>query len=67
MLLSYPYHFRHSNKQFDKFSVWLDMLKTTYNWCWRDRSEGGNQQFIQVDYCDLKTLVGITLLTGSLV
>jgi len=67
MFLSCPYKVRHSNKQLEKLSVWLDMLKTPSNWCWRDRIEDGNQEFIQVDYCDLKTQVGITRLTGRLV
>jgi putative transposase len=67
MLLSYPYKFRHSNQQLEKLSGWLDRLMATYNWCLRDRIEGGDQEFIQVDYCDLKTRVGITRLTGRLV
>ena len=67
MLLSYPYTFRHSNQQLEKLSGWLDRLRATYNWCLRDRIAGGDQEFIQVDYCDLKTRVGITRLTGRLV
>src|SRR4028119_1542441 len=67
MLLSYQYEFRHSNQQLEKISGWLDMLMVTYNWCLRERIEGGHQQFIQVDYCHLKRRVGITRLTGSLV
>lgn len=67
MLLNYQYKFRHSNQQLEKLSTWLYRLISTYNCCLRDRIEGGNQEFIQVDYCDLKTRVGITRLTGSLV
>src|SRR4028119_1304204 len=67
MLLSYQYKIRHSNQKLEKLSGWLDRLMATYNWCLRDRSEGRNQEFIQVDYCDLKTRVGITRLTGRLV
>jgi putative transposase len=67
MLLSYPYQFRHSNKQLEKLLGWLDRQSATYNWCWRERIEGGDREFIQVDYCDLKTRVRITRLTGSLV
>jgi putative transposase len=67
MLLSYPYKFRHSNQQLETISGWLDMLRATYNSCLRDRIESGHQQFIQVDYCDLKTRMRITRLTGSLV
>jgi putative transposase len=66
MLLSYQYKFRYSNQQLEKLSVWLDRFTATYNW-WRDRIEGGHQEFIQVDYCDLKTQVGITRLTDRLV
>jgi putative transposase len=33
----------------------------------RDRIKVGHQEFIQIDYCDLKRRVGITLLTGRLV
>ena len=67
MLLSYPYRVRHSNQQLEKLSRWLYMLRATYNWCLRERIEGGHQQFIQVDYCHLKRRVGITRLTGHLV
>jgi len=67
MLLSYPYTFRHSNQQLEKLSGWLDRLMVTYNWCLRERIEGGHQEFIQVDYCDLKTGVVIARLTGPLV
>ena len=67
MLLSYQYQVRHSNKQLEKLSGWLDMLRATYNWCLRERIEGGHQEFIQVDYCHLKRRVEITRLTGSLV
>ncbi|MEG3957102.1 transposase [Microcoleus sp. herbarium2] len=67
MLLTYQYQFKHSNKQLEKLSGWLDRLRASYNWCLRDRIEGGHQEFIQVDYCDLKTRVGITQLTGRLV
>lgn len=66
MLLSYQYKFRHSNQQLEKLWGWLDRRRATYNW-WQDRIEGGHQEFIQVDYCDLKTRVGITRLTGRLV
>jgi len=66
MLLSYPYQFRH-NQQVEKLSGWLDRLRSTYNWCLRDRIKVGHQEFIQIDYCDLKTRVGITRLTGRLV
>jgi putative transposase len=67
MLLSYQYKFRHSNQKLEKLSGWLDRLRATYNWCLRDTIEGGDREFIQVDYCGLKTRVGITRLTGRLV
>ena len=66
MLLSYPYQFRH-NQQVEKLWGCLDRLRSTYNWCLRDRIKVGHQEFIQIDYCDLKTRVGITRLTGRLV
>jgi putative transposase len=67
MLLSYQYKFRHSNQQLKELSGWLGRVTITYNWGLREIIERGNQEFIQVDYCDLKTRVGITRLTGSLV
>jgi len=67
MLLIYLYKFGHSNPKLEKLSGWLDMLMATYDWCLRERIESGHQEFIQVDYCDLKTRVGITRLTGSFV
>jgi putative transposase len=39
------------------------MLRAAYNWCLRDRIDGWHQQFIQGNYCDLKTQVEITPLT----
>ncbi len=34
---------------------WLDMLRSSYNWSLADRIAQYNQQFIQGDYCDLRT------------
>jgi putative transposase len=34
---------------------WLDMLRSTYNWSLADRIAQYNQQFIQGDYCDIRT------------
>jgi putative transposase len=34
---------------------WLDMLWSTYNWSLADRIAQYNQQFIQGDYCDIRT------------
>jgi putative transposase len=36
-------------------SSWLDMLRSTYNWSLADRIAQYNQQFIQGDYCDIRT------------
>ncbi len=36
-------------------SAWVDMLRSHYNWCLNDRIIHYNQQFIQGDYCDIKT------------
>jgi putative transposase len=34
---------------------WIDMLKSQYNWSLADRITQYNQQFIQGDYCDIRT------------
>jgi putative transposase len=34
---------------------WLDMLRSSYNWSLADRIAQYNQQFIQGDYCDIRT------------
>ncbi len=34
---------------------WLDMLRSTYNWSLADRIAQYHQQFIQGDYCDIRT------------
>jgi putative transposase len=34
---------------------WIDMLRSQYNWSLGDRITQYNQQFIQGDYCDIKT------------
>ncbi|WP_341731782.1 zinc ribbon domain-containing protein [Microcoleus sp. EPA2] len=36
-------------------SAWVNMLRSHYNWCLNDRIVQYNQQFIQGDYCDIKT------------
>ncbi|WP_293355960.1 MULTISPECIES: transposase [unclassified Microcoleus] len=36
-------------------SAWVDMLRSQYNWCLGDRICQYNQQFIQGDYCDIRT------------
>jgi putative transposase len=34
---------------------WIDMLRSQYNWSLADRITQYNQQFIQGDYCDIRT------------
>jgi putative transposase len=36
-------------------SNWVDMLRSHYNWCLNDRLTQYVQQFIQGDYCDIRT------------
>ncbi|WP_377480041.1 MAG: transposase [Microcoleus anatoxicus] len=36
-------------------SAWIDMLRSQYNWCLGDRICQYSQQFIQGDYCDIRT------------
>jgi putative transposase len=36
-------------------SHWVDMLRSHYNWCLNDRITQYNQQFVQSDYCDIRT------------
>ncbi len=55
MILSYVYKLRPSSSQEAKMRSWLDMLRSTYNWCLADRIETYHQQFIQGAYCNLRT------------
>lgn len=34
---------------------WIDMLRSHYNWCLNDRISQYSQQFIQGEYCDIRT------------
>jgi len=36
-------------------SHWVDMLRSHYNWCLNDRISQYSQQFVQGDYCDIRT------------
>ncbi|WP_169218999.1 RNA-guided endonuclease TnpB family protein [Brasilonema sp. UFV-L1] len=38
-----------------KMSNWVDMLRSHYNWCLNDRLTQYAQQYIQGDYCDIRT------------
>ena len=55
MLTNYVYKLRPNISQSDKMDGWLDMLRSTYNWSLADRIAQYNQQFIQGDYCDIRT------------
>ncbi|WP_202895632.1 RNA-guided endonuclease InsQ/TnpB family protein [Iningainema tapete] len=49
------YKLRPNVTQSDKMDNWLDMLRSSYNWSLADRIAQYNQQFIQGDYCDIRT------------
>jgi putative transposase len=53
--LGYVYKLRPSDEQAVKIDNWLDMLRSSYNWCLNDRIEQYNQQYVCGDYCDLRT------------
>ena len=55
MLTNYVYKLRPNISQSNKMDNWLDMLRSTYNWSLADRIAQYNQQFIQGDYCDIRT------------
>ncbi|MDF0554594.1 transposase [Kamptonema sp. UHCC 0994] len=44
-------------------STWVDMLRSQYNWNLNDRITQYNQQFIQGDYCCIKTKAEASPLT----
>ncbi|WP_341739216.1 transposase [Microcoleus sp. CAWBG640] len=55
MLTNYVYKLRPNRTQSSKMSAWIDMLRSQYNWCLGDRICQYSQQFIQGDYCDIRT------------
>ncbi|MBS9382949.1 MAG: transposase [Dolichospermum sp. BR01] len=63
MLTNYVYKLRPNISQFNKMDNWVDMLRSTYNWSLADRIAQYNQQFIQGDYCDIRTKVEACPLT----
>ncbi|MFB2970566.1 RNA-guided endonuclease InsQ/TnpB family protein [Aerosakkonema sp. BLCC-F183] len=67
MILSYVYKLRPSGSQSAKMELWLDMLRSHYNWCLADRIETYQQQFVQGAYCNLKTRAEATPLTCCIV
>ncbi|MDF5731477.1 MAG: transposase [Rhizonema sp. PD38] len=55
MLTNYVYKLRQNVTQSHIMSNWVDMLRNQYNWSLGDRITQYNQQFIQGDYCDIRT------------
>ncbi len=57
------YKLRPNVGQSNKMDNWIDMLRSQYNWSLADRITQYNQQFIQGDYCDIRTKVEACPLT----
>lgn len=55
MLTNYAYKLRPNVSQFEKMDNWVNMLRSHYNWCLNDRLTQYTQQYIQGDYCDIRT------------
>ncbi|WP_366933217.1 transposase [Nostoc sp. NMS7] len=55
MLTNYIYKLRPNITQSTKMSSWINMLRSSYNWSLADRIAQYNHQFIQGDYCDIRT------------
>ena len=55
MLTNYVYKLRQNQTQELKMSNWVDMLRSHFNWCLNDRITQYSQQFIQGNYCDIRT------------
>lgn len=49
------YKLRPNITQSTKMANWVDILRSHYNWCLNDRLTQYAQQFIQGDYCDIRT------------
>ncbi len=56
MLTNYVYKLKPNVTQSSEMTRWLDMLRSHYNWCLGDRISQYYQQFIQGNYCDIRTL-----------
>ena len=67
MISSQVYKLRPSGSQSAKMDSWLDMLRSHYNWCLADRIENYHQQFIQGEYCSLRTKAVASPLTCCIV
>ncbi|MCL6752769.1 helix-turn-helix domain-containing protein [Nostoc sp. CCCryo 231-06] len=55
MLTNYVFKLRPNIHQADNMSEWLNMLRSSYNWSLADRIAQYNHQFIQGDYCDIRS------------
>lgn len=55
LLINYVYKLQPNVSQSTEMSRWIDMLRSHYNWCLNDRISQYNQQFIQGEYCDIRT------------
>ena len=55
LLTNYVYKLRPNVTQSGKMDDWLSMLRSTYNWNLADRINQYYQQFIQGEYCDIRT------------
>ncbi len=55
MLLGYIYKLRPSKEQSAKMDDWLNMLRAHYNWNLADRITNYYQQFIEGEYCDIRS------------
>ena len=63
MLTNYIYKLRPNQTQVLKMSAWVNMLRSHYNWCLNDTITQYSQQFIQGDYCDIRTYGEVSPLT----
>ncbi|MGF1672571.1 MAG: RNA-guided endonuclease InsQ/TnpB family protein [Rivularia sp. (in: cyanobacteria)] len=55
MLTNYVFKLRPNVTQSNDMSNWLNMLRSSYNWCLGDRLSQYYQQLIQGNYCDIRT------------
>jgi putative transposase len=55
MLTNFVYKLKPNTTQNNQMLRWVNMLRSHYNWCLNDRLTQYNQQYIQGEYCDLKT------------
>lgn len=55
LLTNFVFKLRPNITQFNQMDAWLNMLRSTYNWNLADRIAQYNQQFIQGEYCDIRT------------